>query len=309
MRYTTVSHTIKSSDGIHDLNGIIYLPIGTPKATVQIIHGLCEHIELYDEFMSELAKNGIVCFAHDQLGHGRTAFSIDDLGKFADKNGDDLLIIDAHRFSEEFIGEFTCMKHFVFGHSMGSFPARICSELFPEMADGLILAGTSGPQRAAPLGIAFTDIKSKVLGGDHRSESDQQLCYGIYNHEFRDEKRDYSWLSCDSSVIDDHEKDEYFNFTFSVKAMNDVVRLCSRCNTDEWFAHYSSDCPALIISGENDPLGNFGKGALETYKRMSAVAGDNITFKLYRNARHELLHDHCRYSVMSDILTWIQSNY
>ncbi len=305
LRYTTEPVNIKSADGVHTLNGIVYVPIGTVRATVQIIHGMCEHIELYSELMSALAENGYAVFAHDQQGHGKTARGLEELGFFAEEDGDSLLIEDARSFADEFIGSYSGVKHFVFGHSMGSFTARICSEQYPEMADGLILEGTSGPQKAAPLGIAVTDVKSLFQGSDHRSESAQRLFYDIYNMEFRTEKKDYSWLTSDPSVIESHEKDELFNFTFSVKAMNDVVRLCTRCNTDEWFSSYRSDCPALIISGGHDPLGNFGKGVLEVFHRLEAAAPGNITFKLYSSARHELLNESCKSTVISDILTWL----
>lgn len=300
-----MTHSIKSADGIHTLNGIIYVPVGTVKATVQIIHGMCQHIELYDEFMSRLAENGYACFAHDQLGHGKTAGTTEGLGFFAEEDGDKLLVRDAYRFACEFVGDYSGVKHFVFGHSMGSFTARILSVEHPDIVDGMILAGTSGIQKAAPIGIAFTDVKSRVQGGDHRSESAQRLFYDMYNQHFRAENRDYSWLSTLPEEIEAHEKDELFNFTFSVKAMNDVVRLCSECSSDEWFSNFRRDCPTLMLSGENDPLGDFGRGVLEVYKRLSAISPDNVTFKLYSNARHELLHEYCKNTVIADILKWI----
>lgn len=308
MKFTKYPYTVKSTDNVHTLNGIIYVPIGTVKATVQIIHGMSEHIELYDELMSILAENGIAAFAHDQVGHGRTAESLDKLGFIAEENGSQLLVDDAYQFAKDIIADYTGIKHFVFGHSMGSFTTRLCSEQYPDMADGIILAGTSGPQKAAPLGIYVTDVKSMVQGGEHRSVSAQRLFCDIYNLEFREEDEDYSWLTSDQNVIAAHENDELFNFTYSIKGMNDVVRLCTLCNSDEWFANYRADCPALIISGENDPLGNFGKGVLEIYKRLKEKAGDKITFKLYSSARHELLNESCKYGVISDILKWIEMN-
>lgn len=305
MIYTSVSHSIKSTDGEHTLNGVIFMPIGTVKATVQIIHGMCEHIELYEPFMSFLAENGYAVFAHDQLGHGAAAGGLDVLGFIAAHSGSELLVKDARKFSAEFLPDFAGVKHFVFGHSMGSFIARICEDQYPEMTDGIILAGTSGVQKAAPLGIAVTDIKSRVQGSEHRSESAQRLFFEYYNHEFRDEKKDYSWLSCDPEVIAAHERDELFNFTYSISAMNDVVRLCTQCSSDVWFDRYRADCPALIISGEHDPLGNFGKGVFEMYKRLSAIPDGDITFKLYRGARHELLNESCKGQVKEDILRWL----
>ena len=306
MRFIKLPHSIKSSDGVHTLNGVIYVPVGTVKAAVQIIHGMCERTELYDDLLSKLASHGYAAFCHDQLGHGAAAAASDSLGFIAEENGAELLIHDARAFSEEFLPDYAGVPHFLFGHSMGSFTARICSERFSKMADGLILAGTSGPQKAAPLSIAVTDVKSLVQGGEHRSESAQRLFYDIFNAAFRsEERRDYSWLSTDPDIIKAHEQDPLFNFTYSVSAMNDVVRLCTMCNEDSWFENYRRGLPALIISGEKDPLGSFGKGALEVYKRIEAVSPGSVTFKLYRAARHELLNEYCKPAVIDDILTWL----
>ncbi len=303
MRFAKVEHKTASADGVHTLNGVIYVPIGTVRATVQIIHGLCEHIGLYDEFMSALAEHGYACFMHDQLGHGNTAANKDELGFYAEENGDRLLIEDARRFALEFLPDYEGVAHYIFGHSMGSFIARLIAGEYPSDTDGIILAGTSGPQRAAPIGLAVTDVKSRIQGGEHRSQSAQRIFYDMYNLHFRKEARDYSWLSTLVDVIDEHERDELFNFTFSIKAMNDVVKLCAECNKDEWFESFRGSCRVLLISGENDPLGGFGKGALEVCRRLNDES--RVSFKLYSGARHELLHEYCTETVIRDVLKWL----
>ena len=44
-----------------------------PQGIVQIVHGMCEHIGRYHDFMQFLAEHGYVVCAHDQIGHGRSA--------------------------------------------------------------------------------------------------------------------------------------------------------------------------------------------------------------------------------------------
>ena len=34
--------TIPSSDGVHRVHAILWLPEGEPKAVVQLVHGICE---------------------------------------------------------------------------------------------------------------------------------------------------------------------------------------------------------------------------------------------------------------------------
>ena len=45
-----------------------YLPEGEPKGIFQIVHGMCEYKERYDDFMRFLAENGLIAAAHDHRG-------------------------------------------------------------------------------------------------------------------------------------------------------------------------------------------------------------------------------------------------
>ena len=48
-----------SADGMTQIHAIEWIPEGTPKAILQIAHGMVEHIERYDAFASYLSENGI----------------------------------------------------------------------------------------------------------------------------------------------------------------------------------------------------------------------------------------------------------
>ena len=305
MRYTTLEVQTHSNDNVHTLYGKIYIPIGTPKATFQIIHGMSEHIELYDEFMSKLARCGYVVLIHDQLGHGKTSEGIDKLGFFAQKNGDTLLVEDAYSFAREFLSDYSGLKHILFGHSMGSFIARICCEKYSDMCDMLILSGTGGHQKGSGLGIAVTHAGGRVYGEEYRSEISQKLFLDYCNIQFRDDQNDYAWTTSDISVQKHHLEDKYYNFVFSVKAMNDVVTLIVNCNSEEWYDTYRTDLQTLILSGEKDPVGDYGKGVLEVYKKLKERGVRDITLKLYKDRRHELLHEINRYEVCDDIIMWL----
>lgn len=305
MDYTVVEKSIPSNDGIHMLYGEIYLPIGTPKATFQIVHGMSEHIKRYSEFMSYMAERGFVVFAHDHLGHGRTAGGTENLGFIAEENGDRLLVEDAKSYADQYLEDYSGIPHIVFGHSMGSFISRIYSEKYPENSDLLILSGTGGPQPLAPVGLAITELGGKVKGSEYKSEVSQKLIFNAYNHNFREENCEHSWLSRDKESVADYESDEQCNYRFSVKALNDLVQLSTEANSDEWFKNYRQDLPTLLISGELDPVGDNGHGVLEVYRRLKENNVKDITFKLYSECRHELLNELNKNEVMNDIIKWI----
>lgn len=307
MRYTTLDIQALSTDKIHTLYGKIYIPLGTPKAVLQIIHGMSEHMELYNEFMSKLAENGYVVLIHDQLGHGKTAGGIDKLGFFAAKNGDALLIQDAYLFANKFLSEYSGLKRILLGHSMGSFIARICCEEYPDMCDLLILLGTGGHQKTSALGLALTQAAGVVHNEEYRSEPAQKLFFDFCNILFRDDKNKYAWTTRNINVQKQHIDDKYYNFVFSVKAMNDVVMLSTECNTEEWYNNIRKDLPILILSGEKDPVGEYGKGVFDVYRKLHILGSEDVYFKLYGECRHELLHEENKEDVINDILKWISN--
>ena len=70
-----IEHFIGSSDGTSQLRVLFwipYLPESELKGIVQIVHGMEEHIDRYDEFARFLACNGFVVGAHDHVGHGKS---------------------------------------------------------------------------------------------------------------------------------------------------------------------------------------------------------------------------------------------
>ena len=64
-----------SSDGRHQIHALRWLPEESgPRAVVQLVHGISEHMGRYDSFAAYLADHGFAVVGPDHLGHGNTAF-------------------------------------------------------------------------------------------------------------------------------------------------------------------------------------------------------------------------------------------
>ena len=63
----------------------------------------------------------------------------------------------------------------------------------------------------------------------------------------------------------------------------------------------------FLISGECDPVGDYGEGVTTVYNRLKKE-NCNVKMKLYSNARHEILNDFTRAQVIDDILDFIKHN-
>ena len=87
MEYIKKEFSVESSDRIHTLAGVVYIPQGEIKGIYHILHGMTEHIARYDSFMRILAESGYLACGYDHIGHGYTARDDSELGFFAKKNG------------------------------------------------------------------------------------------------------------------------------------------------------------------------------------------------------------------------------
>lgn len=63
--------------------------------------------------------------------------------------------------------------------------------------------------------------------------------------------------------------------------------------------------PIILLSGEDDVVGNFGKDVIKLYNSYKNLGITNVTYKLYKNSRHEIINEIDREIVYEDILNWM----
>lgn len=294
---------IPSKDGVHTIRGTVYLP-EDPKGIVQIVHGMTEHIGRYDDFMTYLAENGFIACGHDHLGHGKTAENETELGFFAEKNGDRLVCEDTFAFGKSVKEDYPSLPLILLGHSMGSFIVRQTVRMYPNACDALIIMGTGGKNPISALGFGTASVISLLRGKKHISELIYNVAFSSYNKRTGKENS-FAWLSRDEKEIEKHDSDPLCMFRFTVSAMRDLIRLQSKTNRKDWYANIRKDIPILIVSGAEDPVGNYGKGVEEVYSSLLAEGITDITRKIYPDMRHEILNELNRKTVYEDILTFI----
>lgn len=295
---------VRSTDNIHMLKGLLYIPNDEIKGIFHIVHGMCEYIGRYEHIFSAVANAGYVCCGYDNLGHGKTAADEGELGFISHRNGWKYLVNDVKAFEDAVKGMFPNKPMLLMGHSMGSFISRISAECRGDEIQKLIICGTGGPNYAAFLGLAATDILKVLFGERHRSNFVNRLAFGAYNKRF-DAASDFEWITNDRDIIKKYEADKYCNFKFTVSAMHDLVKLSKAANRRAWFKGMNSELPILLISGSDDPVGAYGKGVKAVYRSLKKAGIKNVTLKLYDGCRHEIHNDICRNEVTDDILSFI----
>lgn len=294
---------LTSTDNIHTLVGKIYIPKGEIKGLFHLVHGMTEYIDRYDHLFTFLAQNGYVAFGFDNLGHGKSVRDDSELGFIAHKNGWKYLVHDCIAYSKAVKEMFPQKPLILMGHSMGSFITRLAVEYAPDIYDKFIICGTSGPNPLAKFGLIYAQLVKFMQGEKHVSNIVYNLAFGSYNKRF-DGNTNYEWLTKDHQIIDKYAADKYCTFKFTVSAMIDLMKLVSGCNRSDWYKTIRSNLPMFIISGQDDPVGNYGKGVTTVYNKLKNQ-DKNVTIKLYKNCRHEIHNDSCKDEMFSDILSFL----
>ena len=299
--------SVASSDGIHRLFGVVYLPRGEARGLFHVVHGMTEHMARYDRFLADMAEAGFIAFGYDHIGHGRTAKDDSELGYIAKKRGWELLARDVAVYEDAVRREFGArdLPLYLMGHSMGSFVVRLAATRFAK-PEKLIVMGTAGANPAAGAGLALIGLTKCLRGDRHISRLIDSIAFGSYNKRFggddpQDPKR---WLTTDEAVRRAYYADPYCMFQFTVSAMGDLIRLIKYTNSAAWYRAIPNTLPILLVSGEDDPVGNYGKGVREVEGKLKKC-GKDVCCKLYAGARHEILNDFTYEAVKSDILAFI----
>ena len=297
--------TFKSVSGLTDIHAVSYIPEdGNVKCVIQIAHGMAEHKERYEAFAQKLSENGFVVYINDHLGHGESISAKSELGYFGEKDGYVNFIEDCHQLSKIAKEENPGIPYIFFGHSMGSFIARAYTAKYADELVGAVFCGTAGPNPASKLGSSIASLIGKTKGSHHRSKFIDNLAFGAYNKRFEG-RTAFDWLTRDKDIVDKYIADEFCGFLFTAYGYRDMFNLLTNVSSADWFSGYPKDLPVLIISGAEDPVGNYSKGVQVVYDKLTAAGKKNVSMHIYPGGRHEILNESVLFDkVVGDIMSW-----
>lgn len=296
-----------SADGKTQVAGFFYTPADTaPKAVIQLSHGMCEYICRYEPMFSVLCRAGFAFCGNDHLGHGYT--SPDTPGFAAEKDGHKYLLKDLYTMNRLGHEKYPGLPYFLLGHSMGSFYARWFAELHGDVIDGLIISGTGGPNPLMPLGRRVSGLLSKLRGPKSYSKFMESSSNGAYAKHFAADKDEFAWLSRDPAVWDAYRNDPLCGFSFTVSAYHDMLTVYTHVNTADWAARLNKELPIFLYSGDDDPVGSYGKGVEKVNALLRDAQIADLTFKLYPGARHEVHNETNRDELFADLTAWLEAH-
>ena len=286
-----------------------YLPPGkSPKGIVIIIPGMAEHAGRYRDFASFLTDNGYGVYAGDHPGQGKTAGSPEMAGRIGGKHNWQVMLENIRTLYTHIRKKQPEAPVFIMGHSMGSLLARNFTAMYPIYIRGLILSG-SFHMRRLPLRIflAFITLKNLFEGADKKSKWLNRLFYGNFNRHFKNAPTLFEWISSDREEVDAYEKDPYCGFYYSNGFYRHLLKGIIATRKAESLLTYRKTLPILILSGQEDPVGHFGKDAVIIHKEFYKQHFQNLSLKIFPG-RHELLHEKNKEEIFHYLLQWLDQS-
>lgn len=280
----------------------------TPIGIVQLTHGMSEHIARYDDFARFLASNGFVVCGNDHLGHGKSITERSQIGYMGERNGDKRLVDDMHILTRIMKKRNPDIPYFLFGHSMGSFCARVYGSHFGYELDGMILCGTGSLPEIVNAATDVIDMLIEKYGTTRRVDKMGELMNKGFAMMGDDKENPLSWLSVNPENRLAYSNDELCGFTYTLAGYRDIYNLMREACDPDWAYRLPEGLPVMVISGAKDPVGSNGKGVLATADQL-VMAGIEPTTILYPTMRHEILNEADNDVVYNDVLKFLHSVY
>ena len=292
--------------GIH-LPAMLWLPDNEPKAILQITHGMTEHIERYEAFAQKMTTQGIAVAGYDLRGHGKNPGN-SDVASFGE-DGWDASLQDMRLFFEYLAERFPEIPHHMLGFSLGSFLLREYLSKWPDGVSSVIIMGT-GSQPGFVLSIMMVIIKGQIkkTGFDNTTDLVRQLSFGTYNQKFKPNRTESDWLCADIAQLDGYIADPICRKDISSGLFWQLLGAMKRTGGKNACAGWNKTMPVLLISGQNDPVGDMGKGVRTVKNQLENAGVKRVSAYLLPGARHILLNEYeCgaadkAYSIIADWL-------
>ena len=298
-----------SSDG----KTLIHVNQWTPSerrilGVVQIAHGVAEYGARYAPFARFLCGHGFVVVANDHLGHGQSLIPGGPMVYLGEKDGWWNVVDDMECLRSRVAKVFPDRPYFLFGHSMGSFLSRTHLIRYPGRLDGCILCGT-GHQSPALIagGKLIADREIRRLGKKAFSARADDLAFGAYNKAFAPTRTRFDWVSASEENVDAYIADPLCGGDTTLGLFRDMLDGLSYITRQSNMDKMDPDLPVFFIAGDQDPVGDMGKGVRKAHDCFKKAGIRDLSIKLYHGLRHEILNEASRQYVYRDVLDWLEA--
>lgn len=275
--------------------------VTSPEAVIQLIHGMEEHQERYEDFAHALNDRGFTVITSNMRGHGPEIDS-SELGYFKDRNGYRELIHDQIHIRAFIRNKYPEVPVYLFAHSMGTIIARVLLQTQSRHYDKAVLSGYPNYQLHTAFGIVCSAAIRTLRGAKYKSKFLQKSCVGKFNSCIENPRTDVDWICANEDTVDSYQNDPRCGIGFTCSAFNDLFHLVMMMHKTVNYRNINKEMPILFLRGEDDPCTGGDKGSEESIRCMEKAGFTSIEEICYPNMRHEILNEREHQTVYDDII-------
>jgi alpha-beta hydrolase superfamily lysophospholipase len=273
-----VNRTERSFDGFGGVRIVydVWTPEVAPRAVLVLSHGLGEYARRYDHVAQCFGEAGLVTYALDHRGHGRSG-------------GKRVLVRDIREYTADFdtlVGiatrEHHGLKCIVLGHSMGGGIVFAYGVERPDNYDLMVLSGpaVAAQDQVSPL-LALT---AKMLGAVLPGLPAQEL--------------DVDAISRDPAVVAAYKDDP---LVYHGKVPAGIGRALLQVGETMPRRAPALTAPLLVVHGSEDRL----IPVAGSQRLVECVGSTDVELKVYPGLYHEVFNEPEREQVLGDVVSWI----
>ena len=297
-----------SVDGKTQIHAVEWKPETEIKGVIQIAHGVTEYILRYENFAEFFTQKGFVVVGNDHLGHGQ---SIAPNGKpmyFGPNGSWNFVVKDIDTCKQMTKKKYPNVPYMILGFSLGSFLVRTyLIDYAQEPLDGAIIMGTGYiPNFKIAIAKMMANKEAKKVGEENTSPVIKSLTFETYNKLFKPNRTAFDWLCSNEEALDEYIKDPLRGEDYSAGLFREMLTGMQYTADLKNIQKMNKKIPIFLLSGDKDPVGEFGKGVIKTHKIFKKAGIEDVEIKLYPNLRHDILHEKCKDTIYNDIYLWLK---
>ena len=272
------TRTERHFDGVGGVHIVydVWTPDISPRAVVVLSHGLGEYARRYDHVAQRFGEAGLVTYALDHRGHGRSG-------------GKRMLVRNITEYTADFatlVGiasrEHPGLKRVVLGHSMGGGIVFAYGVERPDDYDMMVLSGpaVAAQDQVSPL-LAFA---AKVLG---------VIVPGLPVQDL-----DVNAISRDPAVVAAYNAD---TLVYHGRVPTGIGRALLQVGETMPQRAPALTAPLLVVHGSDDRL----IPVAGSRRLVECVGSTDVQLKVYPGLYHEVFNEPERDQVLDDVVSWI----
>lgn len=276
--------------------------VKNPKGIIQIIHGMAEYGARYEPLADFFNGKGYIVVASDHFGHKN---SINKAYGELGIEGFETYVNDELYISKHFKEKYEMPIH-ILCHSMGSFIGQYLMTKDLDYINSYTIIGSCF-QRT--LKVKTGSLLINLIGSLRKFKEDKlidKLMFGNFSDKF-EKKTAFDWLSKNEKNVHTYINDPHCGKIYPTDFYMAFVKGMWQLHSNSKFLQLKNKKPLLIMSGKDDPVGEFGSGVIKL-KNFFVKNGFSVEFKLYEMLRHELLNEDIKEEIFEKILKFIETN-